>query len=292
MASLTMAFKTDAMLNVVFKTMTVAWPGGLAHKVVSELKRKFQPEDIMSRVELRRSLNSIKMKEGQDPAKLFEQIYSIQNRSKIEIQEDEFVAVILDAASREYKAVLTTEQSRLKDNLKVADLEDVMRRHWRTISSKSSSEDDNEGKEVALAGVSSGFKGTCFLCKKKGHRIADCPEKKNKGNDNTSKSRFQGKCNNCGKQGHKATDCWEKEENKEKRPKNWKNREVAAAAVTVDSSSPVEFIMIGKTETIGEIEPPDGFPSTSKLLESPDIWVADSATTVHTTHQSVGVIDM
>ena len=75
MASLTMAFKTEAMLNLVFRSMTTAWPGGLAHKVVEELKKKFQPEDIMSRVELRRSLNAISMKKGQDPSKLFEQIF-------------------------------------------------------------------------------------------------------------------------------------------------------------------------------------------------------------------------
>ena len=69
MASLTMAFKTEAMLNLVFRTMTTAWPGGLAHKVVEELKKQFQPEDIMSRIELHRSLNKISMKQGQDPAK-------------------------------------------------------------------------------------------------------------------------------------------------------------------------------------------------------------------------------
>ena len=291
MASLTMAFKTDAMLNVVFRVMTNEWPGGLAHKVVSELKRQFQPEDIMSRVELRRSLNKVQMKKGQDPAKLFEQIYSIQNGSKIEIQEIEFAAVILEAASEEYHAVLSTEQTRLKDNLKVADLENVMRNHWRTISSKNKNNDeDDESKEVALAAVGKGFNGTCFLCKKKGHRIADCPQKKSK-NGNESKSKFAGKCNNCGKQGHKAQDCWEKEENASKRPKNWKNREVAAAAVSVDANSPVEFIMIGQSKDLDEICPPDGFPSTAKLLDHPDIWVADSATTIHNTCHSVGVIN-
>lgn len=95
MASLTMAFKTEAMMNIIFRTMTTKWPGGLAHKVVAELKRRFQPDDILCRVELRRSLIAIKMKKGQDPAKLFEQVYSIQNRSKVEIPEEDFVAVVL-----------------------------------------------------------------------------------------------------------------------------------------------------------------------------------------------------
>ena len=38
------------------------------------------------------------------------------------------------------------------------------------------------------------------------------------------KKRFKGMCNFCGKQGHKAVECWEKEENKDKRPRNWKGR--------------------------------------------------------------------
>ena len=85
MASLTMAFRTDGMLNVIFRSMNKDWPGGLAYKVIDELKRQFQPEDIMCRVELCRSLNKKKMQKGSDPAKLFEQIYLIQNCRKIEI---------------------------------------------------------------------------------------------------------------------------------------------------------------------------------------------------------------
>ena len=35
---------------------------------------------------------------------------------------------------------------------------------------------------------------------------------------------FKGKCRNCGKQGHKSTDCWENENNKHKRPNNYKQK--------------------------------------------------------------------
>ena len=38
------------------------------------------------------------------------------------------------------------------------------------------------------------------------------------------KKRFKGNCLTCGKQGHKSAECWEKEENKSKRPKNWKKK--------------------------------------------------------------------
>ena len=270
MASLTMAFKTEAMINIIFRTMTTKWPGGLAHKVISELKRQFQPDDILCRVELRHSLNAIKMKKGQDPANLFEQVYSIQNRSKVEIPEEDFVAVVLDAASDEYQAVLTSERARLKENLNVSDLEDVMRSHWRSISTKSNSkaESDDEAKEITLASIS--FGGTCFLCKKKGHRIKDCLDKKenSSGANSSTGTKFNGKCNNCGKQGHKGADCWEKPENASKRTKNWKNREISAADISVGADSPVEFIMAGVSK---DILPPDGFPDHVDLLKHLDI---------------------
>ena len=279
MASLTMAFKTEAMLNLVFRTMTTAWPGGLAYKVVEELKKQFQPEDIMSRVELRRSLNKISMKQGQDPAKLFEQIYSIQNRSKVEINEDDFIAVVLDAASDEYKAVLTAEHTRKGAELKVEDLENVMRSHYRTLSAKKGGSDDDEAKEISLVG----FTGMCFHCKKKGHRIKDCPDKKKNGNGNsngTGSTKFTGKCNHCGKEGHKGADCWEKEENASKRPKNYKKKEVSAAGV----NTKVEYLFCGLTnEKVIKVEAPDGFPDSVELLNHPDIWIADSGTTVHNT---------
>ena len=295
MASLTMAFRTDAMLNVIFRSMDKSWPGGLAYKVVDELKRQFQPEDIMCRVELRRSLNKISMSKGQDPAKLFEQIYSIQNRSKIEIPEEDFVAVVLDAASEEYQAVLTNEQTRLGSELKVKNLEDAMRNHYRNISKKTGSSNDDESKEITLSSVNS-FGGICFHCKKRGHRIADCPDKKKNGGNNSNgdknkSNKFTGKCNNCGKVGHKGQDCWEKEENSSKRPKNWKRKEVTASAV--DGDAPVEFLCCGlSNEKVLKVEGPDGFPDHPDLLKDPDIWVADSATTMHNTRHKVGMVDI
>ena len=296
MASLTMAFRTDAMLNVIFRSMNKDWPGGLAYKVIEELKRQFQPEDIMCRVELRRSLNKIKMQKGSDPAKLFEQIYSIQNRSKIEIPEDDFVAVVLDAASEEYQAVLTNEQTRHGADLKVKHLEDVMRNHYRNISKKTGGGDD-ENKEITLSGVGSGFGGICFHCKKKGHRIKDCPDKKSSNsnddnkNNNNKGGKFTGKCNNCGKIGHKSENCWEKDENASKRPKNWKRKEVTAAGI--DNDDAVEYLLCGlSNEKVVKVKAPKGFPDSPELLKDPNIWIADSATTMHNTKHKAGMVDV
>jgi transposase InsO family protein len=49
--------------------------------------------------------------------------------------------------------------------------------------------------------------------------------------------KFKGDCRHCGRKGHKSPDCWEREQNKAKRPANWKSqnknqRETAYVATT------------------------------------------------------------
>jgi hypothetical protein len=79
MANLTMAFTSNTLMGLVWKAMTSDWPSGLAHLIVSALFKKYQPQDTITRVELRQMLNGVKMKKGEDPATLFEQLSSIEN---------------------------------------------------------------------------------------------------------------------------------------------------------------------------------------------------------------------
>jgi hypothetical protein len=48
MANLTMAFTTDGTMALVYEAMDVDRPSGLAHKVVKELKSKYQPHDTIT----------------------------------------------------------------------------------------------------------------------------------------------------------------------------------------------------------------------------------------------------
>jgi hypothetical protein len=80
---------------------------------VSALFKKYQPQDVITRVELRQQLSAVKMKSNEDPATLFEQLSSIENRyntSTKKIEEEDMIAVVLDAAPTEYQAILTAEQ--------------------------------------------------------------------------------------------------------------------------------------------------------------------------------------
>ena len=90
MASLSMAFTSEGTMGLVYKAMSADWPNGLAHLVIKGLFKKYQPEDTVTLVELRQMLNKISMKKDSNPATMFEQIASVENRyntAKRKIQE-------------------------------------------------------------------------------------------------------------------------------------------------------------------------------------------------------------
>jgi hypothetical protein len=102
-----------------------------------------------------------------------------------------------------------------------------------------------------------------------------------KANQGRGQGKFQGKCDNCGRQGHKADACWEKAENRDKRPKWFKgkdNGEVGATA-TDGGSKKIEFLLCGHDFL---------FPQNSDLLLDPNVWIADTGATVHTTAHKHG----
>ena len=58
---------------------------------------------------------------------------------------------------------------------------------------------------------------------------------------NITPSSSRKNCRICGKQGRKNEDCWEKEENKHKRPANWKRRSPSGQTSSNTSSTTKKF---------------------------------------------------
>jgi hypothetical protein len=125
MANLTMAFQTENLFGIIYKTMSTDWPAGLAHEVVVQLSNKYSPDDRISRVEFRIMLNGVSMKDAEDPSIIFEQVIAIQDRYDTDthhIEEEELIAVDMGAAPEKYLSVITCEQRVKGDQMSLHDL--------------------------------------------------------------------------------------------------------------------------------------------------------------------------
>jgi len=171
-ADLTMAFTMEGIMSLVCKAMDPNWPGGLVHKVVEALFKKFKPQDTISQVELRQRLNKVSMKKTDDPSVTFEQTSAIENQcnnATTQLSEEDKTVVVLDATPKEHQSVLTTEQRIQGTMLQLTDLETAMNDCWRQVTLGVSTGDSNE---LTL----SAFSGKCCNCKEVGHRANECPK--------------------------------------------------------------------------------------------------------------------
>jgi len=168
MASFSMAFTTEKTMNIVYASCTEEWPDGIAYLVVRELMKKYRPLDTISKIEMRQKLTRIKMKKGMDPSILFETLTSIQNQylgPGKRLPKEELIAIILDVATEEYKAILTVERKMKGESLTVEDLENVMSEEFRQMTRNQAKPERTEGEMLLLQ-----FPGTCYNCGKSGHR--------------------------------------------------------------------------------------------------------------------------
>jgi hypothetical protein len=162
------------------------------------------------------------------------------------------------------------------DALTLADLEVVMNQHWRQIKRKHKMEGSDDEGEIALAS----FRGVCYNCNKTGHKANHCPERDN----NNAGQVLCDSVQTAEKVGHKAADCWEKEENKHRRPNGYKTanertRDNKTAASALDTgTNRIEYLLCGMT-----------FPKDVGFLNDPNVWIADTAATVHMTPHSQGI---
>ncbi len=124
-ANLTMAFTTDGLMAFIYKSMSDEWPNGAAHEIVKELKNRYHPADTMTRVEMRKQLNKVSMKQKDDPNVLFDKLASIKHQYDTvtkKIEEEDLIAIVLDVAPAQYQQMLTGEQLRLGNSLTLDNL--------------------------------------------------------------------------------------------------------------------------------------------------------------------------
>jgi hypothetical protein len=118
------------------------------------------------------------------------------------LDKDELIAIILDVATEEYRAILTVEREIKGDALTVDDLERVMSEDFRQLTRNQVRPSVQEGEMLLFQNS-----GACYNYGKLGHRANECTARKSTGQNQKKNTRFQGKCGTYGLRGHISKDC-------------------------------------------------------------------------------------
>ena len=111
MAYLALAFDNMKLLRLVTKAKSEEWP---ECEAMQFLTKKYCPNDLQARVDLRKRLVNLKLKFEQYPSDLFEELAAIEHASeqtKAKVTEIDLIGAVYAVAPKEYIAVLNMEES-------------------------------------------------------------------------------------------------------------------------------------------------------------------------------------
>jgi hypothetical protein len=205
----------------VEKTKSEKWPSGLAYEVAKALKKRYRPNDMLSKAEQKTKLGLLRLRQGQDPDDFGTAIESLEIEYRNNFSEDDKVSALVSAAGPQYGATILNEMERLESleggEVTCDALIEKLCKLWR-VSGSGKGVKPSE-LELADPGYFAQNK-SCFYCKEKGHLKSDCPKLVGK-QPQGKKCEYPG----CTMQaGHSTENCWEDPKNERNRPANWVSR--------------------------------------------------------------------
>ena len=140
---------------------------------MKRLTEKYQSDDRVAQVELRRRLDQVEMKRTAGPSELFELIASINNSfesNRQTVDAEDLIATVLEKAPVDYTGILATEKRTKGSLLTLKHLEAAIDTEYRIRYGVKCIE-VKKYRELHLTA----FDGKCYRHGEEGHKAADCP---------------------------------------------------------------------------------------------------------------------
>jgi hypothetical protein len=281
--------ESDYALSLVMDSIDDDWPNGLAWKAMLFLEEAMVDKNVTAKLQLLQDLRAVSMKEDDDPNVLVEQLAKIKNKARLSglsVMLDEQVVTVIGIAPAKYQTLLTdystgqvTSPTKFREMIDhICDLQ----KHLQNVEDAAKLK---TGKEISLTSVGTGFAGTCFTCKKKGHKASQCSQKKTSTAGKGSTPKSDTKCGHCGKAGHPEANCWMK--HPEKKP-DWKKRQEAKKAGNGNAEVSACGIEVLLTDTKSLLS----FSLGLAIVDDPNLFIGDSGASAHSTGSAFGFYDL
>jgi hypothetical protein len=98
----------------VEKTKSEKWPSGLTYEVAEALKKKYRPNDMLSKAEQKTKLGLLKLKKDQDPDDFGTAIESLEIEYWNNFSKEDKVSALVSTAGIQYGATILNETERLE----------------------------------------------------------------------------------------------------------------------------------------------------------------------------------
>ena len=154
-----MALDSPSLIGMLMQAQKTEWPSDLASLVVKQLFDNFEPQDIMSLIDMNHLNKCIGLQTCKsNPQMMFEQIAALENQFKMPLSNMEKIAIAIKKLPAEYQPVLTAEMRKegslfVASNIENSAFQDWQSVHWLTWSSTVPQERTRSDKRNGCCGI-------------------------------------------------------------------------------------------------------------------------------------------